>query len=70
MKKYPAIAVIEFSSIADGIYTTDAILKKAPIAMIKGGTGPSCARGCIAEAEPWIRAKGSIFCWWMTSRPS
>lgn len=38
MKKYPAIAVIEFSSIADGIYTTDAILKKAPIAMIKGGT--------------------------------
>ena len=38
MKKYPAIAVIEFSSIADGIYTTDAILKKAPIAMLKGGT--------------------------------
>ena len=38
MNKYPAIAVIEFSSIADGIYTTDAILKKASIAMIKGGT--------------------------------
>ena len=38
MKKYPAIAVIEFSSIADGIFTTDAILKKAPIAMLKGGT--------------------------------
>jgi microcompartment protein CcmL/EutN len=38
MKKYPAIAVVEFRSIADGIYTTDAILKKAPIAMIKGGT--------------------------------
>ena len=38
MKKYPAIAVIEFSSIADGIYTTDALLKKAPIAMLKGGT--------------------------------
>lgn len=38
MKKYPAIAVVEFSSIADGIYTTDAILKKAAIAMIKGGT--------------------------------
>ena len=38
MKKYPAIAVVEFSSIADGIFTTDAILKKAPIAMIKGGT--------------------------------
>jgi microcompartment protein CcmL/EutN len=38
VRKYPAIAVIEFSSIADGIFTTDAILKKAPIAMIKGGT--------------------------------
>jgi microcompartment protein CcmL/EutN len=38
VKKYPAIAVVEFSSIADGIYTTDAILKKAAIAMIKGGT--------------------------------
>ena len=38
MKKYPAIAVIEFSSIADGLFTTDAILKKAPIAMLKGGT--------------------------------
>jgi microcompartment protein CcmL/EutN len=38
VKKYPAIAVIEFSSIADGIYTADAILKMAPIAMIKGGT--------------------------------
>jgi microcompartment protein CcmL/EutN len=38
VKRYPAIAVIEFSSIADGIFTTDALLKKAPIAMIKGGT--------------------------------
>ena len=38
MKKFPAIAVIEFSSIADGVFTTDAILKKAPIAMIKSGT--------------------------------
>jgi len=38
MKQFPAIAVVEFSSIADGIYTTDAILKKAPIAMIKSGT--------------------------------
>ena len=38
MKKYPAIAVVEFGSIADGIYTTDAILKKAPIAMIRSGT--------------------------------
>ncbi|HUK82619.1 MAG TPA: BMC domain-containing protein [Verrucomicrobiae bacterium] len=38
MKKFPAIAVVEFSSIADGVFTTDAILKKAPIAMIKSGT--------------------------------
>ncbi len=38
MRKYSAIAVIEFSSIADGIYTTDALLKKSPIAMIKSGT--------------------------------
>ena len=38
MKQFPAIAVVEFSSIADGIFTTDAILKKAPIAMIKSGT--------------------------------
>jgi microcompartment protein CcmL/EutN len=38
MRKYPTIAVIEFSSIADGIYCTDVLLKKAPIAMIKPGT--------------------------------
>ena len=38
MKDYPAIAVLEFGSIADGIYSTDAMLKKAPIAMIKSGT--------------------------------
>ena len=29
MSTYPAIAVIEFASIADGIYCTDALLKKA-----------------------------------------
>src|SRR2546428_4396749 len=38
MKNYPTIAVIEFGSIADGIYCTDALLKRAPIAMIKSGT--------------------------------
>jgi microcompartment protein CcmL/EutN len=38
VKSYPAIAVLEFGSIADGIYSTDAVLKKAPIAMIKSGT--------------------------------
>ncbi len=38
MKQYPAMAVIEFAGIADGIFCTDALLKKAPIAMIKSGT--------------------------------
>ena len=38
MKNFPAIAIVEFTSIADGVFTTDAILKKAPIAMIKSGT--------------------------------
>ena len=38
MRTYPTIAVIEFNSIADGIFCTDALLKKAPIAMIKSGT--------------------------------
>jgi microcompartment protein CcmL/EutN len=38
VRKYPAIAVVEFASIADGIFCTDALLKKAPIAMIKSGT--------------------------------
>lgn len=38
MRKYPTIAVIEYASIADGIFCTDALLKKAPIAMIKSGT--------------------------------
>ena len=38
MRTYPTIAVIEFSSIADGIYCTDALLKKAPITMLKSGT--------------------------------
>lgn len=38
MRNYSAIAVIEFGSIADGVFCTDALLKKAPIAMIKSGT--------------------------------
>jgi len=29
---------MEFGSIADGIFCTDALLKRAPIAMIKSGT--------------------------------
>ena len=38
MRKYSAIAVIEFASIAEGIFCTDALLKKAPISMLKSGT--------------------------------
>ena len=38
MKKYPAIALIEFSSIATGLIAGDAIVKKAPISMLKTGT--------------------------------
>jgi microcompartment protein CcmL/EutN len=38
MKQYPTLAFIEFGSIADGIFCADALLKKAPIAMIKSGT--------------------------------
>lgn len=38
MKKYPAIALIEFSSIAVGVMAGDAMIKKAPISMVKSGT--------------------------------
>jgi len=38
MKKYPAIALIEFSSISNGITAGDAMIKKAPISMLKAGT--------------------------------
>jgi microcompartment protein CcmL/EutN len=38
MKKHPAIAVIEFDHIPDGMSATDAMLKKAPIAFVKCGT--------------------------------
>ncbi len=37
MKKYPAIAIIEFRDIAVGIYSTDAMLKRAPISLVKSG---------------------------------
>lgn len=37
MKKYPAIAIVEFKDIAIGIYATDAIVKKAPISLLKCG---------------------------------
>jgi microcompartment protein CcmL/EutN len=38
MKTSPAIALIEFSSIAAGIRAGDAMVKKAPIALLKTGT--------------------------------
>jgi microcompartment protein CcmL/EutN len=37
MKKYPAIAIVEFRDIAIGIYATDAIVKKASISLLKCG---------------------------------
>jgi microcompartment protein CcmL/EutN len=38
MKKHPALAIIEFCEIPAGLFATDAMLKKAPIAFIKCGT--------------------------------
>jgi microcompartment protein CcmL/EutN len=38
VKRYPAIALIEFNSIAAGITAGDAMMKKAPLAMLKAGT--------------------------------
>ncbi len=38
MKNYPAIATLEFKEIAVGMHTTDALIKKAPISLVKCGT--------------------------------
>ncbi|MCK5074984.1 MAG: BMC domain-containing protein [Calditrichia bacterium] len=38
MRKYSAIALIELSSIAGGILTADAMVKSAPISVLKTGT--------------------------------
>ncbi|MCO5044209.1 MAG: BMC domain-containing protein [Kiritimatiellae bacterium] len=38
MKKYPAMAVVEFGEIGKGMFATDKMLKKAPIAFIRCGT--------------------------------
>lgn len=38
MKKYPAMAVVEFREIARGMFATDKMLKKAPIAYIRCGS--------------------------------
>jgi microcompartment protein CcmL/EutN len=37
-KRYPAIAIIEFNSIAAGITAGDAMVKKAPLELVKTGT--------------------------------
>ncbi len=37
MKKYPAMAVVEFGEIARGMFATDLMLKKAPIAYVRCG---------------------------------
>lgn len=38
MKEHPAIALIELSTIAAGIETSDSMVKRAPVAMLKIGT--------------------------------
>ena len=38
MKKYPAMAAVEFKDISTGMYATDAMLKKSPIGFIKCGS--------------------------------
>ncbi|MFQ6612127.1 MAG: BMC domain-containing protein [Fidelibacterota bacterium] len=38
MKKYPALALIEFSTIAAGIQAGDWMVKQAPISILKSGT--------------------------------
>lgn len=38
MKRYPAMAVVEFRDIPKGMYATDQMLKKAPIAFVRCGT--------------------------------
>ena len=37
MKKFPSIAILEFQDIPAGLYATDAMIKKSPIALLKAG---------------------------------
>ncbi len=70
MKKYPAISLIEFSSIAAGILAADVMLKCAPISMIKSGTvshgkfliliGGSVASVELAHTEGITRGKKAV----------
>jgi microcompartment protein CcmL/EutN len=38
MREYPAIALLELSSIASGVETCDSMVKRAPVAILKSGT--------------------------------
>jgi len=38
MKQHPSIAVIDFADIPTGVWATDAMIKKAPIALLRCGT--------------------------------
>jgi len=38
MKTHPAIAVLDFADIPAGVFTTDAMVKRAPIALLRCGT--------------------------------
>ncbi|MEN8153167.1 MAG: BMC domain-containing protein [Acidobacteriota bacterium] len=38
MKKFPAIAIIELSSIATGIFTCDIMVKYSPVSLLRSGT--------------------------------
>ncbi|HBA84240.1 MAG TPA: hypothetical protein DCZ95_09130 [Verrucomicrobia bacterium] len=37
MKKFPALAILEFRDISAGLFATDAMIKKSPIALLKAG---------------------------------
>ncbi len=71
MKKYPAIALLELSSIAAGIRTGDSMVKKSPISVLKTGTVHNgkylvLIGGSVASVEEsyregiWI-SEGNIF---------
>jgi microcompartment protein CcmL/EutN len=38
MKRHPAVAILDFSDIPTGVHATDAMVKKAPIALLRCGT--------------------------------
>ncbi|NQU67184.1 MAG: BMC domain-containing protein [Candidatus Marinimicrobia bacterium] len=68
--KYPAIAIIEFKHIPAGIFTSDAMVKKAPVTVLRSGTvhngkyivmlGGSVASVEESYHEGLARGEGSI----------